>query len=390
VTIFLQVETENLAMRHASPVGVASALSETLTLSNIIVVAQGVQLKDGLVTVDTPKGDMRWGVLLTENVLIAWRASERMTFSQLSQFLLRMSATDQLGYPVSLSERVTIGVASSQIVAWTIIERFRVSHAAAPTFTFGVALAEALRVNSALASFFGASIDDNLRIGLTQNPTYVANGNISDLLAIHPSFANTMVFNLASSFDLVMDDGEFLSMIYAGDPLMDIVNVSALYVAPNGNYTTWAINTRTNAITEYQNFFFNGFARMGRKYIAANSGGLYELDGPTDLVLDVDGTIQSGFFAPGGSKFTAFNNIYIGMRTNSAGAKDFLLQLIAGDGRTYTYAFQPQPGPDIMTSKINTGKGLRSRYFAFKLIVPGQDFDFDSIEFIPLISKRRV
>ena len=36
------------------------------------------------------------------------------------------------------------------------------------------------------------------------------------------------------------------------------------------------------------------------------------------------------------------------------------------------------------------GKGLSARYFAFELTTPGQDFDLDSVEFIPMMRDRRV
>jgi hypothetical protein len=39
---------------------------------------------------------------------------------------------------------------------------------------------------------------------------------------------------------------------------------------------------------------------------------------------------------------------------------------------------------------VPLGKGLRARYFSFELISDGADFDMDAIEFIPLVSHRRV
>jgi hypothetical protein len=36
------------------------------------------------------------------------------------------------------------------------------------------------------------------------------------------------------------------------------------------------------------------------------------------------------------------------------------------------------------------GKGQRARYFAFELISAGQDFDLDTIEFVPIVVQRRV
>ena len=44
----------------------------------------------------------------------------------------------------------------------------------------------------------------------------------------------------------------------------------------------------------------------------------------------------------------------------------------------------------MKTTKVNLGKGLRARYFAFELVSTGQDFDLDTLEFIPLVAQRRV
>ena len=44
----------------------------------------------------------------------------------------------------------------------------------------------------------------------------------------------------------------------------------------------------------------------------------------------------------------------------------------------------------MKTTKVNMGKGLRARYFAYELISTGQDFDLDSVEFVPLVAQRRV
>jgi hypothetical protein len=43
-----------------------------------------------------------------------------------------------------------------------------------------------------------------------------------------------------------------------------------------------------------------------------------------------------------------------------------------------------------MTTKVKIGKGINTTYMAWELITEGQDFDFDSIEFIPMTRERRV
>jgi hypothetical protein len=68
-------------------------------------------------------------------------------------------------------------------------------------------------------------------------------------------------------------------------------------------------------------------------------------------------------------------------------SRDVLLKLVTGDGIEYIYEVRPL---DMRTKRVNLGKGLRSRWFSWELIVPGYDFDFSAIEFIPITTQRRV
>lgn len=149
--------------------------------------------------------------------------------------------------------------------------------------------------------------------------------------------------------------------------------------------STWAINTRTNAVTQYDNWSFNSFAAMGRKYIAADETGIYELNGPRDVTDNVVADMQGGFFQPADGKLAGFKGVYLA----ATGQGVWRLVLTAGDGREYVY--ERYSNPALMTTKMEVGKGLRSRYFGWELInADGQDFDLDRLEFVPMMSERRI
>jgi hypothetical protein len=173
-------------------------------------------------------------------------------------------------------------------------------------------------------------------------------------------------------------------MLYKGDPLLDGVVITALYISPSGTTTSWAVNTRTNAVTEYLNYNFRSFARMNDRYIAAGSAGLYELVGDTDDGTLIISELMSGYFQFNEKKLFGIKGAYVAIR----GGGRFYLKLIAGDGREYVYELKAQPG--LMTTKVRIGKGIRTTYMAFDLVTEGQDFDLDSLEFIPMTSGRRV
>jgi len=184
-----------------------------------------------------------------------------------------------------------------------------------------------------------------------------------------------------------IQDDSLLNMIFQGDPLLERILLGALYVSPDGNFTTWAINTRTNSVSEYENWAFNSFAPMGHKYVGANQYGLYELNGETDDGENIIAMIETGLMQLAGTKLAGIKGLYLGMKV-SQGDNTFFIKLAAGDGREYVYRIISQPNQ--MTTKVNVGKGLRSRYLSFKLISTGPDFNLDTVEFVPMIGKRRV
>jgi len=160
-------------------------------------------------------------------------------------------------------------------------------------------------------------------------------------------------------------------------------------VTPNGEFTTWAINTRTNSVMEYQNYAFNSFAQMGHRFLGAADDGLYVLDGQVDDGEAIRTRMRSGIMQLAGTKFTMFKGAYLGIRTNDDG-RDFILKLIYGDGPNVKETCYKIVVQNLKTAKVNLGKGIRARYISWELETLGADFDFDGIEFVPISSQRRV
>jgi hypothetical protein len=163
----------------------------------------------------------------------------------------------------------------------------------------------------------------------------------------------------------------------------ETIEIAGAYLAPNGSVTTWVMNTRTGGVTEYENYAFNSFARVGNKYLGAADDGLYELLGTRTMGPTSLPPFGQGFAQWSGTHLGSFKAAYLAV----AGAGDYILRVLTRDGKTYNYRVTAADGRAV---KVNMGKGLRSRYFAFELVSTGQDFDLDTLEFIPLVADRRV
>ena len=205
--------------------------------------------------------------------------------------------------------------------------------------------------------------------------------SLIDGVGVGATLNRGLLLRVTASDELEIGHTDALKMLFK-PTLADAFEIVSAYLDPEG-LTTWAVNLSHGGVTEYTNYNFNSFATMGSKYIAADADGLYELVGDDDDGDDIVARLKSGLLQFGRSNYSSFKGIYLGVR----GGGDFVLRLVTGDGRSYTYSVEART---METTKVNVGKGLRARYFSFELISTGQDFDLDSIEFIPLVAKRRV
>src|SRR5690606_33481148 len=128
------------------------------------------------------------------------------------------------------------------------------------------------------------------------------------------------------------------------------------YLAPNGSITTWAMNTRTGAVTEYGNYAFNSFANFGNVYLGASDQGVHELRGDTDDGEDIIARLRSGYLQFGGTHLSRLKAAYISAR----GEGDVYLKIITADGAEYVYTV---PTREMRSTKVHMGKGQRARYF---------------------------
>lgn len=291
----------------------------------------------------------------------------------------------------SLTERVGFGETSKQAIALFILDALSITSSTAAQMIYNLSVLELVQFRSSLGQFLSGEITDSLVMSSTTIPKYAGNVVLGDGLGLQDILGNSLVFRVVSKESAAFGESSILKQILR-NTLTDIIQLSAAHVSPDGTFTTWAVNTRTGATTEYTNWQFNSFAEINGRYIGANATGLYELNGPDDFGTSIIADIKSGRMQLGGSRFTAFKAAYLGVRGGSAtldpgDAGPFYLKLETGDGKFFTYKIDAR---DMKTTKVNLGKGLRARYFSYQLTSTGQDFDLDSIEFLPIVEQRRV
>lgn len=154
------------------------------------------------------------------------------------------------------------------------------------------------------------------------------------------------------------------------------------------NYLTLAVNLKNLAISQYTNYNFNSFAKIGDTHIGFNEDGIYELDN----AQDDDGTAIDAFAELVRSDWGVSNQkrvrtIYIGYEAN--GVLQLILSTDEATAETYTLT------PTLSANKQGSGElhGRRSqkgRHWDIKIAnTLGCDFSLDSIHILPTILNSK-
>lgn len=323
-----------------------------------------------------------YGQLIADLIKMQDPATPAMRYSGLLADVPFMADAIAAGFPESVADAIGVSSVLYGSLSLTVLAGLGFLDTASPQLRYTQLVTNLIAVHDDLRRFFAGTIAENIGVQESLTPTYRPSPVVVDAINLASSLTPTMTFRVIAEETLQLTDIELLQMIFSG-VVEDGIQVTAGYLAPGDEFTTWSVNTRTSAVTEYKGYAFNSFAKLGNGYIGASDSGLYRLSGDTDNAASIIADIKSGMMQIGGFKFSSFKAAYVGLR----GTGDFVLRLVTGEGVVRDYALKAQ---DMKTTRVNLGKGLRARFFAFELISTGSDFDLDGVELIPIVADRRV
>lgn len=359
-------------------------ISETVWLRDPYVLTIPSIVATGLLFGSTSLSNITHGPAVAEALRLNSTADTAVIWSYLIADSMAIDEALQLSFGTSCADGVKLSQTTSLALAITVAQSLFLPDTVSTTLNFNLWVAEAVRLNTTFGNFLGADVAETTTLAAALAPLWRPGTTIAEGVSLAAAVGGSLVFRVDCADGAQFDDAMVLKYVFWG-MVSEGIEITAGYVSPNGDFTAWAINTRTSAVTEYQNFAFDSFAQVGRKVVAGDATGLYELDGETDAGSTIVADILSGFMQVGGSRFTAFKAAYLGLSSKSG---QFVLKLITGDDQTYVYAVTAE---NMRTTRVNLGKGLSSRYFRFELInADGKDFSMNAIEFLPLIRQRRV
>lgn len=361
----------------------ATALADSPELTAAVTPAWGQTISQSATHAAATSYAFRPGALVEETIETLDVATVNGKYYPSLTDTAALTAALSSAIPMILADGPTITAAASIVRGMIIAEQMLVTPAALPQTTWYVALAQTMAISPSLLRFLSGSVAESVTMAQTQTVLWQFPKNVAEVTAITDALDPAFVLKATATDGVEITAAQVLQMVFSG-VAEDGVIIEGLYSAPDGSVITWVMNTHTGAVTEYTNFSFNSFARVGNKYLGASSDGLYELNGDDDDGANILPVVAGGYAQFNGSRYSSLGNVYLGFHSGGT----YVLKIETGDGKVYNYAVTAR---DMQTTRVNLGKGLRSRYFTYTLTgTDGADFDLDSIEFLPVTARRRV
>ncbi len=153
-------------------------------------------------------------------------------------------------------------------------------------------------------------------------------------------------------------------------------------------FSTYVMNTHSNAVSSYQNYPFNSYTRTNQKeYLAAGPSGLALLEGDDDNGDDINWVLRTSQLNDSNRMLKRLPEVVMGLRASGP-----IRVRVYGDDETYyDYMLPATKQRTIHQQRVKCGKGLRSEYFSVELQgVSNSAMRIDSLQLPFAKTSRRI
>lgn len=197
---------------------------------------------------------------------------------------------------------------------------------------------------------------------------------------------NTAVISL-TGVDTVTADTDLSTSALLHHFVSEGISFQFSFNTPEGQYTGWVMNTSSYAVTEYDNYPFNSFAKINGKYYGANDSGLYLLDGEDDAGIPIQARVKLGATNFGVSMLKRLDSVYLGFRTDG----EVVLKVVTEQNIERWYKVSGTTEKLHRRRVHPLAKGHKAVWWEFELEnIAGADFEVSEIEFVPIKLSRSV
>lgn len=244
-------------------------------------------------------------------------------------------------------------------------------------------LSSSLRIVDIIESYTSESILDLVNVYSTLDSIHSLINSIIESITANDTVDSNNLFIIGIS-DALSSEGSTSSTLTSKEALDDIL-VIRVGGKPSSTFISYLLSPETNSVSTYSNYDFNLSCKFEDKYLFANRIGLYEYGGISDNGVPIRSEMETVAFNFNSSNLKQVPYMYLGVTSTDS----FILKVRVDGKGEILYKLNKYTN-NLMTQKVDIGKGLIGRYFQFELITDADEFNMESIEFVPLEIRRKI
>lgn len=337
---------------------------------------------------------VRDGIRATTSATLQAAYNQALSESALGQVVLAAGKH----FEALISEAVTGNVAAALALSARLVELSTASDVPASQAQLVVDLAEVIVALSSLAHGTTYDFLETAAANDTVAPRVTALALLLESMLAADTPTPTLTLISVVEEGGTADDTP-ASLLSAVTLLTEAATAGVLLRLGDDYYVGWAMNpeavqTRNGmqpAVTQYQNFPFNSFAKLSGRYYAAASDGIYELTGSDDAGTPIVGYLKSGKLDFGSSTHKRMDSAYFAVATDGVVRLKTITHDRGENIETWYQVVSRDDGAVAENIRLKIGKGLKSRYWQFELVVEdASSFELEEFMLIPLNLTRRL
>lgn len=244
-------------------------------------------------------------------------------------------------------------------------------------------LSSSLRMIGIIESYISESILDLVNVYSTLDSLHSLINSVIESIIADDTVESNNLFMISIS-DVLSSEGSISSTLTAKEVLNDILLVK-IGGSPSSTFISYLLSPETNSVSTYSNYDFKLSCKFEDKYLFANNVGLYEYGGVSDDGTPIRAEMGTVAFNFNSSNLKQVPYMYLGVTSTDS----FILKVRVDGKGEILYKLNKYTN-NLMTQKVDIGKGLIGRYFQFELITDADEFNMESIEFVPLEIRRKI
>lgn len=168
------------------------------------------------------------------------------------------------------------------------------------------------------------------------------------------------------------------------------IGMSVTMTVDSGVYAATVVNMGTKQASEYQNYPFNSFARVGGRYYGMTTDGIRLLEGEDDGGEQINWRLRLARTSLGSLNQKRMRSVYLGYAADGdLRLKAIVLNAQTNELEAHAYRLLAQPASSAREARIKIGQGLMSVYWGFELeSISAAAFELDLLALEPLVIDK--